>query len=212
MSQGVTFELSSTHDHHTTDNDHATSPNDHTQDLQANTTPIPAAHKQQLLTTTQNGNECPGTTSTALHQDPRTRTGAANTDNNPPLPRSIDNGHQSPTIKTHERGRAFANTDNNTPTTMLNRQRPPPLTTYERCSPPLPTNSKPPNNHRTMAHNPSKPTGDEERPAQPAANDDRRPQTQMTTTTTLNRIWPLLLPREERRPPSTMNDKDGRSC
>ena len=42
------------------------------------------------------------------------------------------------------------------------------------------------NDHRTTAHNPGKPTGDEERPAQPAVNDNGRPQTQMTTTTTLN--------------------------
>ena len=144
MSQGVTFVLSSTHDHLTTDNDHATSPNNHTQDLQANTTLIPAAHKRQPLTTTQNGNECPGTTPTTLHQDPRMRTGAANTDNNPPLPRSIDNGHQSPTIKTHERGWVSANTDNNAPTTTLDRQRPPPPTTYERRSPPLPVLNSPP--------------------------------------------------------------------
>ena len=182
MSQGVTFLLCSTHDHHTTDNDHATSPNDHTQDLQANTTPIPATHKRQPLTTMQKGNECPGTTPTALHQDPRTRMGATNTDNNPPLPRSIDNGHQSATIKTHERGQTSANTDNNAPTTTLDQQWPPPLTTYERRSPPLPTNGKPPNDHRTTALNPGKPTGDEERPSQPPTNDDGRPQMQTTTS------------------------------
>ena len=173
---------SSTHNHHTTNNDHTTSPNNHTQDLQANTMPIPAAHKRQPLTTTQNGNECPGTTPTTLHQDPRTRTGTTNTDNNPPLPCSIGNGHQSATIKTHERGRAFANTYNNAPTTTLDQQWPPPLTTYERCSPPLPTNGKPPNNHRTMAHNPGKPTGDEEYPSQPPRNGDGRLQMQTTTS------------------------------
>ena len=174
--------LSSTHNHHTTNDNHATSPNDHTQDLQANTTPIPATHKQQPLTTTQNKNERPGTTPPALLQDPRTRTGATNTDNNPPLPCSIDNSHQSATIKTHERGQTSANTDNNATTTMLNRQRPPPLTTYERCSPPLPMNGKPPNDQRMMALNPGKPTGDEERPSQPPTNDGGRPQMQTTTS------------------------------
>ena len=79
MSQGVTFLLSSTHDHHNTDNDHATSPNDHTQDLQANTMPIrpqtaTAHHDAKMGTNAQERHQPPFIKTHEQGRDPQTLT------------------------------------------------------------------------------------------------------------------------------------------
>ena len=61
--------------HHTMSNNPHHWKTNHAQGLKANTAPNPATHKWWPPTRMQNGDECPGTTPTAHHQDPRTTTG-----------------------------------------------------------------------------------------------------------------------------------------
>ena len=115
--------------------------------------------------------ECPGTTPTTHHQDPRTRT--------------CVHKHWQKCSHYHARSTTATTTDKpraSPPATNgKSWQWPPPPTRYQRCSLRLAMNGKPQNDHRTTAHNPGKATGDEERPSQPSTNDAGHPQMQTTT-------------------------------
>ena len=128
------------------------------------------SHSQTTTaTTTQDGDECPRTTPTTHHQDPRTTTGAANTDNDlsttmldrqrPPLPQATRIAHP------HQLPNPQATTE------RLTTHNPGPPTSDEERPPQPPTNNEGRPQTRTTAT-----TLDRQRPALSIDNSHHRSQ------------------------------------